>query len=442
MTEPKSLILIISEEEFLPLLQRPCDQFINMCFLFELRIKNQKEISRKFYSNMIQEAEYLESFMDEYGARENKKWTFFVECLASIRNLSIAAFYTRHILDRYPYYNLRESQENKAKFNMDALNVLEFLNQSILNLFAELHSTGSQNGLNVQHTPNTQVEFSDIEINKKLPRNVEEDEVKDEEDRIIEVCEKIKHISKLMNDVKVHCITDINELKLAVLQKFNEKRARMYKNLIHNIQSDFDTYIKNTKLELDHSALKTMRGYISMPLHLLEISLWLAHFYERHEDEIRHGENRKRISMMVDKGILLDKIMNFGFVYSHYFIKEGHKLADEILEYFLKVSRVCLPIPQPLGFHARPATYISIIARQYENMDLFMIVDGEKINTKSVMSLLQAGGAIADKGYETVFFEGDARVIEDIKLLAKHNYCEDCEIPPRLSYLRDFNNSA
>ena len=71
-----------------------------------------------------------------------------------------------------------------------------------------------------------------------------------------------------------------------------------------------------------------------------------------------------------------------------------------------------------------------------------MIVDGEKINTKSVMSLLQAGGAIADKGYETVFFEGDARVIEDIKLLAKHNYCEDCEIPSRLSYLRDFNNSA
>ena len=103
---------------------------------------------------------------------------------------------------------------------------------------------------------------------------------------------------------------------------------------------------------------------------------------------------------------------------------------------------MCLPIPKPLGFHARPATYISIIARQYENMDLFMIVDGEKINTKSVMSLLQAGGTIADKGYETVFFEGDARVIEDIKLLAKHNYCEDCEIPSRLSYLRDFKNSA
>lgn len=442
MTEPKSLIQIISEEEFLPLLQRSCNQFLNMCFLFKLRIDKKKEISRKFYSNLIQEAEYLESFMDEYGARENKKWTFFVECLASVRNLSIAAFFTRHIIDRYPYYNLRESSQNQAKFNKEAVNLLQFLNQSILNLFEELHSTGVLNGLNIQHAPDVQVEFSDIEINKRLPCNVAEDEVKDEEDRIIEVCEKIKHVSKLMNDVKIHHINDVNKLKLAVLQKFNEKRARMYKNLVHNIQSDFDTYIKNTKLEFDHKELKIMRGYVSMPLHLLEISLWLAHFYERHEDEIRHGENKKRISVMVNKDVLLDKIMNFGFVYSHYFINEGNKLADEILGCFSKVMRIKVPIPQPLGFHARPATYISIIARQYENMDLFMIVDEERFNTKSVMSLLQAGGAIADKGYETVSFEGDARVIEDIKLLAKHNYCEDCEIPSRLSYLRDFKDSA
>jgi len=442
MTEPKSLIQIISEEEFLPLLQRPCAQFLNMYFLFKLRIEKKNEISRKFYSNLTQEAEYLESFMDEYGARENKRWTFFVECLASVRNLSIAAFFTRHILDRYPYYNLRESSENQAKFNRDAVGVLKFLNQSILNLFSELHSTGILNGLNISHTPNLQVEFSDIEINKRLPRNVTEDEVKDEEDRIIEVCEKIKHVSRLMNDIKIHLITDIDKLKLAVLQKFNEKRARMYKNLIHNIQSDFDTYIKNTKLELDHKELKIMRGYISMPLHLLEVSLWLAHFYERHEDEIRHGENKKRISAMVNKDVLLDKIMNFGFVYGHYFINEGNKLADEILGCFSKITRVKLPIPQPLGFHARPATYISIIAREYENLNLFMIVDDEQFNTKSVMSLLQAGGTIADKGYQTVFFEGDARVIEDIKLLAKHNYCEDCEIPSRLSYLRDFKYSA
>ncbi|SVC33897.1 uncharacterized protein METZ01_LOCUS286751, partial [marine metagenome] len=48
---------------------------------------------------------------------------------------------------------------------------------------------------------------------------------------------------------------------------------------------------------------------------------------------------------------------------------------------------------------------------------------------------------IADKGYQTIIFEGDKRVIDDLKLLAKHNYCEKGEIPSRLSYLREYQKS-
>jgi phosphotransferase system HPr-like phosphotransfer protein len=441
MVEPQSLNEIISEDEFLALLEVPCAQIINLYYLFKDRSEKKVDVSRKFYSNLIQESEYLESFMDEYGARENKKWNYFVECLASIRNLSIAAFFTRHLLDRYPYYKLKESPETGLTFNKDASGVIDFLNDSIMSLFNDLHLTSIDNGLSVSRVSKEQIEFNDIEVNKRLPRNVADDEVNDEEGRIIEVCEKIKYISKLMNESKLIKMDNIDEIKLAVLRKFNEKRARKYKNLIHNVQSDFDTYVKNTKFETDYKELKILRGYISMPLHLLEISLWMAHFYERHEDEIRPGENRRKISLLVNKDILLGKIINFGFFYSHYFIKEGKNLAEDILKCFTKVVRVELPIPHPLGFHARPSTYVSIIGRQYDDMDLFIILDGEKINTKSVMSLLQVGGTVADKGYQTIVFEGDKRVIEDIKLLAKHNYCEDSKIPSRLAYLQEFKKS-
>ena len=141
MVEPKSLTQIISEKDFLALAEAPYEQFSNVFFLFERRTMEKKDISRKFYSNLTQEAEYLENFMDQYGARENKKWSFFVECLASIRNLSIAAFFTRHILDRYPYYNLRESSETGNEFKNASAGVLRFLNQSILNLLRELYTT-------------------------------------------------------------------------------------------------------------------------------------------------------------------------------------------------------------------------------------------------------------------------------------------------------------
>lgn len=441
MVEPKSLTQIISEKDFLTLAEVPCEQFLNVFFLFKRRNEAKKDISRKFYSNLTQEAEFLENFMDQYGARENKKWSFFVECLASIRNLSIAAFFTRHLLDRYPYYNLRESGKKEDEFKNASIGVLFFLNQSILSLLRELCVTAEANGLNISIDTNIQIEFTEIESNTRLPRNVTEDVVKDEEEHVIEVCEKIKHISRLMNDSKISQMEDVNELKLAVLKKYNEKRARLHKNLIHNVQSDFDTHIKNTKIEVVHQELKVLRGYVSMPLHLLEVSLWLAHFYERHEDEIRPGENRTRISMLVNKNVLLNKIINFGFFYSQYFINEGNKLADEILKCFTKVLRVELSVPKPLGFHARPCTLISIIARQYEDTDLSVIVDGEKFNAKSVMSLLQVGGLVADKGYQTILFEGDKRVIDDIKLLVKHNYCEEGEIPSRLSYLREYQKS-
>ena len=441
MVEPKSLTQIISEKDFLTLAEVPCEQFLNVFFLFKRRNEEKKDISRKFYSNLTQEAEFLENFMDQYGARENKKWSFFVECLASMRNLSIAAFFTRHLLDRYPYYNLRESGKKEDEFKNASTGVLRFLNQSILNLLRELCVTAEANGLNISIDTNIQIEFTEVESNTRLPRNVTEDVVKDEEEHVIEVCEKIKHISRLMNDSKISQIEDINKLKLAVLQKYNENRARLHKNLIHNIQSDFDTHIKNTKIEVVHQELKVLRGYVSMPLHLLEVSLWLAHFYERHEDEIRPGANRARISMIVNKDVILNKIINFGFFYSQYFINEGNKLADEILKCFTKVLRVELSVPKPLGFHARPCTLISIIARQYEDTDLSVIVDGEKFNAKSVMSLLQVGGLVADKGYQTILFEGDKRVIDDIKLLVKHNYCEEGEIPSRLSYLREYQKS-
>ena len=47
MTEPKSLIEIISEEEFLPILQRPCSQFLNMYFIFKMLFEKNKDILKK-----------------------------------------------------------------------------------------------------------------------------------------------------------------------------------------------------------------------------------------------------------------------------------------------------------------------------------------------------------------------------------------------------------
>ena len=113
--EPKSLIQIISEREFLKIIQEPFEFFFMISNDFEKIVEGKKDVSRKIYSRLMQESEYLESVLDEHGARENKAWSFFSEYIACIRNLAIAAFYVKHILDRYPYYKLKETQEIDEK---------------------------------------------------------------------------------------------------------------------------------------------------------------------------------------------------------------------------------------------------------------------------------------------------------------------------------------
>ncbi|MBI4383645.1 MAG: HPr family phosphocarrier protein [Nitrospinae bacterium] len=440
--EPKPLIQIVREKEFLVLAQEVCSRFFKTYNSFCSYLDKKTDINRKFYSSMIQETQFLESFLDEHGARENKTWYFFAEYVASIRNLAIAAFLIKHLLDRYPYYNLQEPEEFNKNFQGEALRTLEFINRSILNLFRETVRAGEENRLVVPADMVDPEGFAEIEINKRLPRTICDDQVKQEEDRVIDLCHRVRDVAQSIREMEVEPTGDIEKLKRLVPGKLDEKKARILKNTIHNVQSDYDTYIKNTELERIHPSLKVLRGYISLPLHLLEAALWLSHFYERHEDEVRSGECKTRISKLVDKNVLLDRIVNFAFDYAARFIGNGDKLSEEMIKSIGKTARYELPIPKPLGFHARPSTYVSLIVRQYEGGEAYMIVDGEKYNAKSVMSLLQAGGAIADKGYQTVIFEGDQRILDDIKVLAKYNYCEDQKIPRELGYLRVLRNSA
>ncbi len=439
--EPKSLTQIISEEEFLPLVKEAGEQFFKTFNAFASLPDKKHDATRKCYSNLIQQAELLESFMDEHGARQNKTWAFFTEYVASIRNLVIAAFYIRHLMDRYPFYNLRDSDEHKNRFFKETQAALEFLNPSILNLYEECLRAGKKNNLEFSVDSVNPDQFSEVEVNKQLPKNAEDEQIKEDEDRIIDMFEKMGNVAAMMEDMNARIKLKGGDLKRIVPEIIDEKKARMVMSLVHSVQSEFDTYIKGTYIQKKHEELQNFRGYISMLLHLLEVTIWLTHFYERHEDEIRQGECKRIISTLVNKNELLNQVVNFCFKNCIFYIREGNLLGKELLKKFVKTVRYELPIPTPLGFHARPSTYISLIVRKH-NADAFLVLDNEKFDARSVMSLLQAGGAVADKGYQTVVFEGDKRVLDDLKILADHNYCEDKNVPAELSYLKSMRETA
>ncbi|MBI5183488.1 MAG: HPr family phosphocarrier protein [Nitrospinae bacterium] len=433
----RSLSEIITEQEFLPLIQESCVGFFR---IYNYMMREKSEFTKTFYSNLIQEAQLLESFLDAHGARRNKTWIFFTELVASIRNFSIPAFLLRHILDRYHVYNLYEKKEEENAFWGEAKKTLDFMDESMKNLFESAKEEGEKQGLILPMTMIKGEEFKDIRTNRYLPPTAfDEEDVPNEEERIIELSRRYRKVANLLRHEGYKRRYTEEELIKIIPRKINENKVRKLKNIIHGVQSDYDTYVKNTNIEKKNKKLSMFRGYISMPLHLLEIVRWLSHFYERHVNGIRGGETREKISRIIDKAKILDRIVNFAFFYSNNYLQKGISIAEDILSSYVNSTCYELPIPQPLGFHARPATYVSLVVNEH-GTDVFLLVNGERFNAKSVMSLLQASGIIADKGYKTVIFEGDKRVLDDLKILSDHNYCEDNNIPRELNYLKILRN--
>jgi len=432
----KSLNEIITEQEFLPLIQETCVGFFR---IYNFMIREKSEFTKTFYSNLIQEAQILESFLDTHGARRNRTWIFFTELVASIRNFGIAAFLLRHLLDRYHVYSLYEKKEEKELFYTEAKKTLDFMDESMRNLFESAKEEGEKQGLVLPRTRIKREEFKDIISNKHLSSNASDEEVLNEEERIIELARRYRKVATLLRQEGYKRRYNEEELTKIIPSKINENKARKLKNIIHGVQSDYDTYVKNTNIEKKNKKLTMIRGHISMPLHLLEIVRWLSHFYERHVNEIRKGENREKISRIVDKNKVLDRIVNFAFFYSMSYLQKGNSIVEDILSSYVKNIRYELPVPHPLGFHAKPSTYVSLVVNEH-GTDVFLLVNGERFNAKSVMSLLHASGIIADKGYKKVIFEGDKRVLDDLKILAEHNYCEDDNIPRELNYLKILRN--
>ena len=395
--------------------------------------------SKKLFGMFIQHLQAFESFLDDHGARHNKKWFYFSELIASMRNLGIVAYLLHHIFHRYNYYKISEIEKGSHDFIKETGQTLDTVNMFIKKLFNACLEEANELRILVKENAPPEKEYKDIEVVQPLPADFECKKVKGEKERILSLARKVRKVAKVFREENLGCKFSSDELFDLVPLKINEKKARKLKTTIHGAQSDYDTYVKNTIMERENSKLSELRRATSIPLHLLEAARWLSHFYERHESDINQNSASNKIASLVERKEVLDRIMNFCFYYSNYYIQKGNSLAEDIMSAYVEKVQYELPVPKPLGFHAKPSTYVSLIVNEH-GTDVEMIVDGQRFNAKSVINLLMAAGIIVEKDYKKVTFEGDKQVLDDLKILAEHNYCEDNDIPVELSYLRILRN--
>jgi len=431
----KSLTRVITEDEFLKLAQEYSQNFLK---IYNFLQKEHRPYTRRFYSNMIEESEELESFLDDHCARDNKTWYFFCELVACIRNFAKIAFILKHVLNRYPSYDLNDDEGET--FVAEARNIVTFIEETILSFYEEVKNESLRLGVEFPKTTLNKGHFTEIYLQKRLPYTINEEDELDAKKIVAKMATQYLNVVEKFNSFGWNSgKSNVDELRDAIADKVNEEKSRELIFLIHNLQSTYDHYIRHTPLESEDKRLKKFRGYISMPLHLLSVVNWLSHLYQRHINTTRYGSASREISAIVNASDILDIMMNFVIFYTCRYLHTGRNLSNDILGEYIEMDTFELKVPGNLGFHLRPATLVARLAAYY-GTKLTLVIDGAEYDASSLLSITLAGGLIARKGYKTVLFKGDTRVLHDLRLLSKYNYGEDEKgnqtmLPPELSHL-------
>jgi hypothetical protein len=398
----KPLKKIISEEEFLEIFQKQTTEILKICSYLKEKSNKDFLYTKRFYGTITTQSRILEDFLDDYGAKNNRTWIFFRELIDSARYMGFSCYMIQHIQNRYTLYDLKDP--DNQLFQEQTIMTQDFLNSAIRNVFTSIRNEAQTLGLKSQHEPLKEENFLDIASNKMLPHNLDDGFSLKEEENVVKIASDYLNIMQDHEDFKIDRPYSIEEIESLMPEYISEEKLRRFELRIHNLQSLYDTYIKDTKIETENPALNSMRGCISIALHLAEIATALTHFYERHESELRHETVRDKIESLIDKKTIMNLIVNYCLFHCYSHLEKGNGFAKDFLKSYVVIDAIRIPIPIYMGFHVRPATLVMKIVNHYGS-EVTMKIDDERYDASSALDLFRANEKISAKKRQLILKE-------------------------------------
>jgi len=396
--------------------------------------------TKKLYSELVSTSQVLEDFLDFHGAKNNEDWYFYRELAAAVRHLSLGGYSQKHIANRLIFYDLPESENFKDSVEKTAL----FLNNALLKLAPQILSEALRLNIPIPDASFSAADFPGTTTSEILPDNIRDEASDVQEKYIVKIASEFLRISSRFDQLMFYEPYDIAQIHQIVPSQVNEVEVRRFEMVVHNLQSSFDTYVIHGGMRFGDRKLAQLRSYFSVVFHLLQMMGRLLHFYERHLHESGSKNIYKRVhdrlSTLVDPDQLLHCTVNYGLYNACYYLSTGKDLAKQILNENIEQGRIKVGIPVALGFHSRPSLLVAKIVQNYGGQ-VQLIVGEDRFDASSVLDIQWAGGKIQKENITEVFFEGDIRALQDIRVLAGANYGEDSlgkgvPLPKELKYLR------
>lgn len=386
----ESLIKIMGDEEiekeFLANLKVVTQ---NLFAIFEELLNLKKFPNRELIFAIMREIDEIETFLDDYGASHNKKFFYFRELIASVRWINIAIFQGLHILVRFEGYQMDVSIKEKNEFVRLLKKTVSFYLQELRILAIELKNESAKYNFGKTEVISREQETLQKIQRNILPADINENIVKEKEERVFEILIKFLENSEALN-VFVCDVAAENEITDVVTEEVLER----YRSIFHQIESLYDTYLKNTKVERNFYDLRKVRSYTAITLHLLEIGKALLHFYERHSDKVSKYSTAVQISHLVNKQKIEETIKKLVLGYSVFFLYKGRDTSIDIFkkmgrdpdEFIYSTKMMIIPSHRIEDFHIRPIMPVTQIAGKYK-LDTYLYYNRNRYNLKSPIEM-------------------------------------------------------
>jgi phosphotransferase system HPr-like phosphotransfer protein len=416
------------------------EDFLKLCAYIHETEPTRETFTKRFYAQMVSSSKLLEDYLDFHGAKNNLGWYYYRELVASVRNRAEAGYSQKHIYIRLPFYNLLGTE----RFEDAGYATHKFLSSSLRAICRNAMKEAGRLGIKFPSDRVVWDDFPGIPTETRLESDIDEENLSEERKNVVRIATEFLRVSREFETHSFYSSHSIEQIKQIVPGRFNEEQARRFEMAVHSLQSSFDTYVNRSGLQLRKQGLKSLRGHISVVLHLLELTRRLLHYYERHLYEVGYKsiciQVRNELAKAVDPEQILDRILNYGLYYVCHFLLSGRDLAQELLNQNVERGTIVVGVPQKLGFHSRPSLLVAKVVQHYGG-HVELCVGYDRFDASSVLDLQWAGGKIHKDGIQEVVFQGDTRALKDIRILAGVNYGEDSmgkgiPLPKELSYLK------
>lgn len=430
-----SLERLVPEADFARLLGHEASRLFERAA--RLASKDQRPWGKRDLFELHSEADELEACLDDYGARWNAQYHLFTELTASVRGFSLAGLSLEHLHRRLGGYGLESSLG--AKRVEEVRGSVErgraFVRRSLEALLAALRDEAGSIGVQVVEAPAGSAASTQPPIHFRLPRTLGIQDLTDEEQRIAEVASKYLQAADMLQAAGLEAVADAAERERLLLNRCREEHARVFEATIHNLQSAYDTHVKNTRREAEDERLPRLRGHVSATLHLLEAITQLVHFVERHENGERAAEAQERLAELVPRHEVHELVLNELSQAALEVLGAGRALAEDLLPSYTDVQATAVELPQGLTLHARPIALLVAVV-QHHGTPVEVEIAGGTANAGSILEVMILAGSNPD--VRTLEFRGDTHPLEDLRLLFEAGLGEwgMDRLPDALSYLR------